>query len=299
MTIAVSQNPTIPTTVEEASRLRLKDFNALPAVALQAIEVAKDPNCSLQDFTAMVERDVKIASDLLATANSAMFSGGRAISTLQQAVVRLGLRPCRNLLLTSSMNALAKKLPLHEEWVRECLTRHGFLTAILALHVNRVCAIGFQGEEFAGALVHDFGRSLFSAVFPERFAEIDPMEFDESPETLVHEDQSCGTNHCEFGAWFATQQKFPDELISVIRFHHDPTLAAAKYRRLVALVASCDHMANYLQRFEFAEGYDLAANTAIQILDSCLTKHTLHRLSESLTDVMQMSMRDAMEMMAN
>lgn len=299
MTTTVPQAPAISPAVEEAARLRLKDFNALPAVALQAIEVAKDPDCSLQDFTAMVERDVKIASDLLATANSSMFSGGRAIATLQQAVVRLGLRPCRNLLLTSSMNALAKKLPLHEEWVRECLTRHGFLTAILALHVNRVCAIGFQGEEFAGALVHDFGRSLFSAVFPERFAEIDPMPFEESMETLIHEEQVCGTNHCEFGAWFAMQQKFPEELVNVIRFHHDPMSSVPAHRRLVALVATCDHMANYLQRFEFADDYDPGTNPAIQILDSCLTKRTLHRLTESLTDVMQISMRDSMEMMAN
>lgn len=290
--------PAISAKLESEARNRLKHLSVLPAVALQALEVAQDPSCTLHDFTAMVERDVRLAADLLSTANSVMFSNGKPVSTLQQAVVRLGVRRCRNLLLTASMSALSQKLPLQQEWVRECLTRHGFLTAILALHINRISELGFQGEEFAAGLVHDLGRSLLSVVFPSDFDAIDSLHFDESTGVLMSEQQACGTDHCEFGSWFAMQHRFPEDLVHVIRYHHEP-MRSDRHRKLVALIAVCDHMANYLQRFEYAEGYVVAGNSAVPVLDACLTQKTLHRVTDSAMDLMKMSMKDAMEMMAS
>jgi HD-like signal output (HDOD) protein len=294
---AVMTEPVVPENLEALFRRRTQDLQMLPAIAIQALEIAKDPDCAITEFTAVVERDVKLAADILGMANSALYSPGRPIVNLHQSVVRLGFRQCKNLILSTSMTSLMKKITLGEEWIREVLWRHGFLTAMLAINVNRCVGAGFQGEEFAAGLIHDFGRTLFAVCLPDQFTKIDPLEFVEGPSLLPDELEACGTNHCEVGAWFAQINRLPTELQEVIRFHHDPTLAL-RHRRLVALTAVCDHMANHLQRGEDVHTYDLRENSALFILEGCGVRNAAGRLVDTVGEVMETAAKDAVDMMA-
>lgn len=296
MSAVALTEPGIPAELEALFRQRTKDLQMLPAIAIHALEIARDPDCAISEFTAVVERDVKLASDILTMANSVMFSPGRPISNLHQSVVRLGFRQCRNLILSTSMASLMKKISLQEEWVREALWRHGFLTAMLAVNVNRAVGAGFQGEEFSAGLIHDLGRTLFAVSVPETFSRIDPLDFMEGPDLLVLEEQAIGTNHCELGAWFGVRQKLPAELIDVIRFHHDPGQSLS-YRRLVALISACDHMANHLHRTGSTRQYDVRENAAIFLLDSCGVRNAAGRLNDMAVEIMRAAERDSIEMM--
>jgi len=275
---------------------RSQKLQMLPGVAVQALEIARDPECSIREFVAVVERDAKLAGDILGMANSALFtSGGPPIITLQQSIVRLGFRQCRNLILSTSMASLMKSLTLEEEWVRDVLWRHGFLTGMLAIHVNKVVGTGFQGEEFAAGLMHDLGRTLIAVCMPEQFTLVDPLHFDESSETPVSEKLIIGTNHCEAGAWFAERSHLPSEFVEVIRFHHNPA-AATKHRRLVALTAIADHMASYLQRFDNAANYDLRTNEGVYVLETCGVPSVAGRLADVCRDMMTTSKKEAQKM---
>ena len=273
------------------------DIQMLPAIAIQALEIAKDPDCSMSEFTAVVERDAKLASDILMLANSVAFCTGRQISNLHQSVVRLGFRQCRNLILSTSMASLSKKMSLQDEWIRESLCRHGFLTALIALNVNRAAAVGFQGEEFAAGLIHDFGRTLFAVALPDKFAEIDPMNFEEGEDLLASEQLVSGTTHTELGAWFAQSCHLPAELVDVIRYHHSPT-CSLRHRRLCALTAVCDHMANHLQNGNSPQEYNLRDNTAVFVLEGCGVRNATGRLAETWQTIMETAARDAVYMMA-
>lgn len=238
---------------------RAHKLRMLPAIATEALELAKNPDCTISQFAAVVERDVKLASDMLKIANSALYCPASPILNLHRAVVRLGFRECQYLIMTASIASLMNRLPLEQEWIREVHTRHSFNTALLAVHLNRMLQFGFQGEEFTAGLMHDFGRILIAIVAPDRFQEIDPMGFEESPETLERERALIGTDHCRLGAWYAKQQKLPSALSDVILNHHQPELAE-EGKVLATLIATADHMANHLQRFEEADGYDPQSN---------------------------------------
>lgn len=288
---------TIPEELASIVSRRTQNLQMLPAIAIQALEVAKDPDCTINEFTAVVERDVKLASDTLSMANSVMFSTGRPVSSLHQSVVRLGFRQCRNLILSTSMSSLMKKISLDQEWIRETLWRHGFLTAMVALNVNRTVAAGFQGEEFAAGLIHDFGRTLLAVCLPDSFADIDSLSFEEHDDVLHQEDCIIGTNHCELGAWFAKANKLPAELIDVIRYHHTPQ-RSVDFTRLVALTAVSDHMANHLQHGVGANGYDISTNSAAFVLERCGVRNAAARLSETCETIMEAVLLDAVDLMA-
>src|SRR3954453_2688031 len=87
----------------------LRQLPLLPAVAQQALALVKDEKTSLQDLGNLIEQDVTLASTLLKLANSSFYSNGRTVESLQQALMRLGLRECGNLILAASMRNLFQK----------------------------------------------------------------------------------------------------------------------------------------------------------------------------------------------
>jgi len=165
---------------EELRRSLLKradDLSMLPAVATEALQLARNPDCTTAQFAGVIERDVKLATEILSICNSVLYSSGKPVANLHQAVIRLGFRQCRNLILTSSAASLMKRLPLEQEWIRELLWRHSFTTAVACLDLNNRLRLGFQGEEFTAGLLQDFGRTLLAVAVGKNQPDVDPLDF--------------------------------------------------------------------------------------------------------------------------
>ncbi|MEM7558935.1 MAG: HDOD domain-containing protein [Planctomycetota bacterium] len=280
MNIVLPSQDAPPEHLREALMARADDLAMLPSVAMEALQLVKRPDCTSQEFAAVVERDVKLATDFIALANCVVFGGGAVVTNLRQAIVRLGFRQCQNLILTSSAASLMRSMPLAQEWAREVLWKHSFTTATTCSHLNRALNLGFCGEEFTAGLLHDFGRLLLALAAPELQPAADPLDFVESADTFARELEVLGTDHCLFGAWFATENGIPPALVEVIRYHHEP-LHAQIAPKLTLLVAAADHMANHLQVYEEPEGYVLAENTAIQQL----AKFEVENVGQSFSDI--------------
>ena len=252
----------IPEDLKESLRERLADLTMLPSVATEAIALTNDPDATAREFATVVERDIALATQILAMANSPVCARGRQISSLQQATVRLGFRQCRSLVIASSTACLVKKLDLSDEWVREVIWQHSFRTAAINTELNRQLKLGFDGEEFTAGLLHDFGRLLFAVAANDKFQTFDSLEFYEDDELLTREEEAVGTNHSLFGAWFAEDSGLPENIVDVIRCHHykDPY---ARHDKLVSLTIAADDMANHLQRNEVIEEYEPLGNPAL------------------------------------
>lgn len=291
----MSTDAFVPPALADNLLCRAGDLRMLPAIAMQALDVANDPDCTIAEFTAVVEHDVKLASDLLRVANSSLyFRGGRRVGNLHQAVVRLGFAQCKNLIISSSVASLIKRMTLEEEWIHDVLWRHSFLTAVLAVNLNRALGLGFQGEEFTAGLIHDLGRILLAVVTPGMFSQLDPLDFDESPTLLDRERSLIGTTHADFGAWYAEHNRLPPELVEAVRYHHTPHLAG-KHVRLAAVVAVADHMANHHQRTGEALGYDATANEHLIHLEQPGSRRMTDRFQAIAPVVLDESGRDMEE----
>lgn len=254
-----------PDKLKQALLKRSDELAMLPAVATEALELAKDPDCVTAEFAGIIERDVKLATEILSMSNSVYFAASAPVASLRQAVVRLGLRQCRNLILTSSASSLMKNMPLEQEWVREVIWQHSFRTAKAASYINKRLKMGFEGEEFTAGLLHDFGRLLLAVAAPDLFAKADPLSFEENGECLSAENKILGIDHCAFGAWFAAHNGLPRALVASIELHHLPETHHPD-GKLIALVAAADHVANYFQAHEEAGEYDVGLNRGAHVI---------------------------------
>ena len=123
------------------------------------------------------------------------------------------------------------------------------------------------------------------------------MTFIESTDILANEQEMIGTDHCRLGAWYAMQQQLPAPLPEVILMHHQPELAH-EGRKLTTLVAVADHMANHLQRFNEAEGYDVFANPYWLDLAKFSDSHFEKQFVEIAPILMEGALRDAEKLMS-
>ncbi len=270
----------------------------MPAVAMQAMQLAKDPDCEIKQFASIIERDVKLTTDILRMANSILFSGGTPVHSLHQAVIRLGFRQCKNLILSSSVSSLMSRMKTGEAWVRELLWRHSFLTGLLGVHLNRVFRSGFGGEEFTAGLIHDFGRTLLAFCLPAEFAAADSLDFVEDETILAHESEVLGINHAELGAWFAQQNQLPMALQEVMMFHHQPHLANEN-RLLVTVISLADQIANQLQRQSAGQELAIDELRGFDLLEDMGIRLSQRRLEEHLPEIIKQTLEDATHLTKN
>ena len=273
-------------------KLRSAELQMLPSVAIQVMQVSEKPDCSIMEYSKVVEQDLKLMSDMLKLANSAMYSPTTPIVSLHQAVLRLGLIQCQNLILSASATSMMKRMALGEKAIREVLTEHGFITALLAMHLNQLFQLRFLGEEFTSGLIHDFGRTLLAITVPDQFMSFDPLEFDETPDLLNRERLAVGTDHCLLGAYYAISQQLPQPLQEVILFHHEPE-KAKEHKKLTALIAVADHMANHIQRYKESSSYDPAGNPFLPVLAEFVDSRFKKQFSEMAVSLMDKAKRDA------
>lgn len=270
------------------------DFQVRSDAALEALEIIRDPDCSIRGVVAIARRDARLTTDILKFANSALFGSRARIASLDQAVMRLGLTSCKNIILACIAGSMLKRPSEQYQQFTEQLWSHSLLTATTASNLNLELGIGLQGEEYAAGLIHDVGRLLLRLAEPAKAALADPMNFDESQDLIERENQELGTNHATLGAWFTDDMRFPNSIVTSIRFHHQPAEATGALC-LTALIAAADEITNYFQRHRSLVGYDPAQNQAIGLLEDHGVFDAREKLRGSLGKIMERAFRDMAE----
>lgn len=223
------------------------EFAMIPAAAMKAMQVGRNPACSLKEYADIIERDHRLMAEILGMANSWLNSTGAPVMTLLDAVSRLGLVKCQELILATCTAGLLKKLPFQHTQIRHQLWRHGYLTAVVCMHLNQRLRLGFNGEEFTAGLVHDLGRCLIAAAAPELYAQVVNEIGTDTHRTLEVERAVLGTDHCEIGREFAVRNQLPAQLVAAIQHHHAP-LDAVEHSTMVTVVAMAAELASRLDR---------------------------------------------------
>ncbi|MFO1091929.1 MAG: HDOD domain-containing protein [Planctomycetaceae bacterium] len=241
---------TLPASEIESAKARIlqgvNEFTMIPAAAMEAMQVGRNPACSLKEYARTIERDHRLMAEILGMANSWLNSGGAPVTTLLDAVNRLGLVKCQELILATCTAGLMKKLPFQHTQIRQQLWRHGYLTAVVCMHLNQKLRLRFNGEEFTAGLMHDLGRCLIAATVPDLYQQVVSEIGTNTRRTLEVERSRLGTDHCEIGREFAERNKLPAPLVAAIQHHHAPD-AAGEHSTIATVVAAAAEISTRLE----------------------------------------------------
>jgi len=194
---------------------RLESGYSLPAlsiIAIRLVELASDEECSVNDLVSLIEKDPSLAIRLLKIANSAFFKGIEPVTTLRQAVIRIGFQQLRIMALSLS---LRETFPMgtvggfdYERFWRASLYR-GLMAKSLAEQTGK-CN---PEEAFVAGLTLGIGFLIFFNMFIRDSGEEISRELDRLEKLLAWEQEKFGVNHRQIGAAALRYWKFPDSII--------------------------------------------------------------------------------------
>lgn len=203
----------------------------LPALASRVIEVANDPNVSLVQLANLIGKDQVLASRLLQMANSAQWAPMQGVSTISDAVVRIGVSGVKNMVFAVCFSSRMYDPGIYGEQGR-ILIEHGLGTAYLARMVADEAGED-EDEAFLYGLLHDIGKLLILKLaydFKRRTGTpVPPAEVAAALEQ----------HHAGFGGITLKRWGLPAKLEEPIRCHHEYQTATTSPRKaMVAYLAN-------------------------------------------------------------
>ncbi len=191
-----------------------------PESAFRLMRLTSDINCSPKDLVQAIGYDPAMTMNILKLVNSAYFSLSRHVSSVQHALIYLGMNTVKNLAISV---ATMDNLP---RWALGSFTSNGFLlhsvlTGRLAQRLaGHFSHAGDNSEAFVAGLLHDFGKAVFAHAEPTKYAAVLKRAASEGVALHAVEREVFGFDHAEAGAMLADRWQLPERLVGIIAGHH-------------------------------------------------------------------------------
>jgi putative nucleotidyltransferase with HDIG domain len=185
----------------------------LPTLAADVMTLALDQDVSVVAITRVISKDQVLATRVLRLANSAYCAPMQEITTINEAIVRMGTAAVRSVVLAVCFASRMEGNVYGSKG--RALVDHGIGTAYLTRLVAEKMYVN-PNEAFVCGLLHDIGKMLLVKLERDfvRFGGAAP-----SPEEF---EKLVADRHAEIGAQVLSQWKLPTRLQESVRYHHNP-----------------------------------------------------------------------------
>lgn len=188
----------------------------MPQAAQRAFELSVKPEAEAREFVDVILSDESLSSRVIKIANSAFFDRGKKSSTVEEAVIVIGLSELRALLSAATLSEL---FPTTNPG-RKILWEHDIAVALYARTIAERIAPDLASLAFMGGLMHDIGKLLLLQRDAELFSKILKLVSERELSSIAAEEQLLLFNHCDIGAFIAERWNFGDDLRAIITNHH-------------------------------------------------------------------------------
>ncbi len=191
-----------------------------PEAAEEALKLSRNPLADLREIARVIATDTGLYAEILAVVNSPLYSRGRTIKELGQALVRLGLETTRSILMQSVvMSGIFKSKKFSSEVRAQLL--HALHHAYLAKELHRV--FGIPGDVlFSFGLLHDIGIVI-------AYKLMEDLRYPVGPEEAR---KAAMKNHAQIGALVLSRNNVPEDITAPI-MHHAQESPPEEYRAII------------------------------------------------------------------
>lgn len=209
---------------------------ALPAVALEVLELSAREEASTEQIAAAINVDAALAARILRTVNSSYYCRGQPVATVEQAVLQLGLHTVRSLVLGFCLADLLAKsrysvLDGPRHWRRSI-----YAATAARVIAHRVDFLHTE-EAFLAALLMDIGMLVLDRVLAHDYAGV-LKTVAAHADLPSAEHRALGITHAQAGKILSDQWQLPPLLTIPIEHHHAPeTTDDATLMRLAQILA--------------------------------------------------------------
>lgn len=190
-----------------------------PATA-KIVQLANDLNAPAAEIIAAIRLDPVLTGKVLQLVNSAYFSLAQKVTSLNRALVYLGINTIKNLALSSAvMDAIDVKNKELAEIIKPTW-KHSLATAVCAKGIAKAAHVPQTHIEefFIAGLLHRLGQIILIQAFHSTNPHNGKL-------SIAEERERYGLDHSVVGAETLKRWKFSDALVDGISAYHSPTKA--------------------------------------------------------------------------
>jgi putative nucleotidyltransferase with HDIG domain len=201
------------------------DIPPAPDIMLKLNVAMKSENVSTKEIVKLIMSDQILTSKILRVVNSPFYSPRQEITSLQQAIIIMGLKSILSIVTVHSMTSLS---PKHADEIKTVL-QHSLLCGFIAKKIAAMMHVDPE-EVFVCGLLHDIGKTLLISLLHGRSLP------DDIKEKLLKD------FHAEAGYLLAVRWNLSEVIRYSIRYHHNPS-SATSFREAIETVYYADIIA--------------------------------------------------------
>lgn len=199
---------------------KAKEIMALPSSVARIIQICNSEDSSVNDLVEPVTSDPAVTSMVFKRANSAASASSRRITTVKDAVVRIGMRETKNMAITLSV---FKQFDMDQKsfgFNRSLYWIHALGAGIAARHIAQACGSKTPEDAFLVGLLHDLGKMILDDYINDEYKKVIKLAATESKRLTDVEKDVFEMNHAFVGARVGENWKLPNLVIKTIENHH-------------------------------------------------------------------------------
>ncbi len=194
------------------------ELPVLPQSANRLMALTREPKARIEDYVKVIEPDPSLVRAIIDVANSSFFSALQAVTSVDRAIVRIGLLEVERIALIHTLRTRLFRIAGFEQML-DGLVRHN-VEAAVAAHCIAKRSGAPPADAFLAGLFHDVGKLVVLAIVGDVQRKLDWS----APVPLV--DSAFAAFHVPVGELACRHWKFPDPICATVRSHHAPQRAA-------------------------------------------------------------------------
>jgi len=209
---------------------KLKVSGRLPTpkgVALEVINLTQREDASNHDLVHLISADPGLSQRIIKAANVLLGKPSRPVVTIEDAVMVLGMRALRQLVLGIALIVDYRHGPCVQFDYLHFWT-HSLLTAIAARHLAEQQRLAAAEEIFVLGLLSQVGQLVLATVYPQEFAAVLEQSREAGTDGQRRlEQQQFGFDHAEVSAAMLADMQFPLLFQTLVHDYRQPEHGAA------------------------------------------------------------------------
>ena len=204
----------------QTDRVTLPPFDK---TALRIQQEVSKKDAQVPKIEKLIIADPAMSTQVLKVGNSAFFRGLSKVSTVRDAIVRMGLSEITRIVMILTQKKLYQTPDTFIKNYRNKLWQHALVCALVSQWVARESGYDeITQDVFFASLIHDIGK-LFLITVIEEVKKSKELPFIPSNKII---NEIIDSQHAVQGARLLRQWNLPEEYISVVEKHHEPKYEA-------------------------------------------------------------------------
>ncbi len=205
----------------------IKTVPSLPAVVVQLRQYLNDPDVDFEELAKVIEYDPGLTVNVLRLANSSYFGWSGTISSVREAISRLGTARIFQMVLCMMVAPLVSKPIQGYDLDSGDLWQHSIATAVCSEQLALKLKLADSADAFTAGLLHDIGKVILGTFIDvddepiKAKMQSDSLAFNEAEKAVLDID------HAEVAGILLQNWSLPDEVVDAARLHHEPDQGGA------------------------------------------------------------------------